>query len=375
MTLFTFNIIRMLVLTAITAMIAFVAAPPLIEFLDRIKFWKKNARHKAITGEEATVFLSLHKVRETTVPRGGGLLIWVSVLIVTLAVSGLTNIPVQVWKDLGVSQPWWFALLGFFTREEVWLPMFTLVVGSLVGILDDTLTVYGKGKYIGGGISFKIRLMIVALIGLVGGWWFYYKLGYTTMHIPMISNFPVGIDINLGEIYGIPLYVLLFVAVMLASWAGGVIDGLDGLAGGAFASIFAAFALIAFSQGMADLATFCAIICGALFAFLWFNIPPARFYMGETGVLGLTSTMTVVAFLTDSVVVLPVIAGLLVIEAGSVIIQLVYKKIKKKKLWLSTPIHHHFEAIGWPAYKVTMRFWILGIIFASLGVAIRLIGQ
>ena len=336
---------------------------------------EKNARHKAITGEEATVFLSLHKVRETTVPRGGGLLIWVSVLIVTLAVSGLTNIPVQVWKDLGVSQPWWFALLGFFTREEVWLPMFTLVVGSLVGILDDTLTVYGKGKYIGGGISFKIRLMIVALIGLVGGWWFYYKLGYTTMHIPMISNFPVGIDINLGEIYGIPLYVLLFVAVMLASWAGGVIDGLDGLAGGAFASIFAAFALIAFSQGMADLATFCAIICGALFAFLWFNIPPARFYMGETGVLGLTSTMTVVAFLTDSVVVLPVIAGLLVIEAGSVIIQLVYKKIKKKKLWLSTPIHHHFEAIGWPAYKVTMRFWILGIIFASLGVAIRLIGQ
>lgn len=126
---------------------------------------------------------------------------------------------------------------------------------------------------------------------------------------------------------------------------------------------------------MADLATFCAIICGALFAFLWFNIPPAKFYMGETGVLGLTSTMTVVAFLTDSVIVLPIIAGLLVIEAGSVIIQLVYKKIRKKKLWLSTPIHHHFEALGWPAYNVTMRFWILGIIFAALGVAIRLIGQ
>jgi len=375
MTLFTFNIIRMLVLTALTALVAFLAAPALIKFLHGIKFWKKNARHKAITGEEATVFLSLHKERETTVPRGGGLLIWVSVLAVTLAVWGITSIPAVAWESLGMSRPWWFALLGFFTREEVWLPMFTLVVGSLVGILDDVLTVYGKGRYIGGGISFKIRLMIVALIGLVGGWWFYYKLGYATMHIPMIFNFPVGIDIPIGEIFGIPLYILLFIAVMLASWAGGVIDGLDGLAGGAFASIFAAFALIAFSQGMVDLATFCMIICGALFAFLWFNIPPAKFYMGETGVLGLTSTMTVVAFLTDSVVVLPIIAGLLVMEAGSVIIQLVYKKIRKKKLWLSTPIHHHFEAIGWPAHQVTMRFWILGIIFASLGVAIRLIGQ
>jgi phospho-N-acetylmuramoyl-pentapeptide-transferase len=161
---------------------------------------------------------------------------------------------------------------------------------------------------------------------------------------------------------------------MLASWAGGVIDGIDGLAGGTFASIFGAFALIAFSQGRADLATFCAIICGALFAFLWFNIPPAKFYMGETGVLGLTSTMTVVAFMTDSVVVLPVIAGLLVLEVGSILIQLLSKRFLKKKIWQSTPIHHHFEAQGWPACQVAMRFWILGIVLAALGTAIRLIG-
>ena len=375
MTLFTFNIIRMLALTALTAVIAFVAAKPLICFLHKIKFWKKNARQKAITGEEATVFLSLHKERETTVPRGGGLLIWVSVLLVSLAVWGVVNMPDQIWDVFGGARPWWFELADFFSRREVWLPMFTLIAGSLVGLADDTLTVYGRGRYIGGGISFKIRLLIVAIIGLIGGLWFYYKLGYNSIHIPMLVNFPVGFDVPIGVLWGIPLYVILVVLVMLASWAGGVIDGLDGLAGGAFVSIFGAFALIAFSQGMADLATFCAIICGSLFAFLWFNIPPAKFYMGETGVLGLTSTMTVVAFLTDSVIVLPIIAGLLVMEAGSVIIQLVYKKIRKKKLWLSTPIHHHFEALGWPAYKVTMRFWILGIIFASLGVAIRLIGQ
>jgi len=185
---------------------------------------------------------------------------------------------------------------GFFTRREVWLPMFTLIAGSLVGLVDDMLTIYGKGRYIGGGISFKLRLLIVATIGLIGGWWFYYKLGYTSIHIPLLFNFPVGIDVPIGNFFGVPLYILLFVIVMLASWSGGVIDGLDGLAGGAFVSIFGAFSLIAFSQGMADLATFCAIICGALLAFLWFNVPPAKFYMGETGVLGLTSTMTVVSF-------------------------------------------------------------------------------
>ncbi|MFA6375815.1 MAG: hypothetical protein WCX69_00235 [Candidatus Paceibacterota bacterium] len=369
MTFITFSIIRMLVFTALTSLIAFFAAPYLIGFLNRIKFWKKNARHKAITGEEATVFYSLHKDRETTVPRGGGLLIWGSVLAVTLFVWGITNIPEQVWVGLGITHPWWFSLLNFFTRREVWLPMFTLVAGSLVGLFDDFLTVYGGGKYIGGGISFKRRMLIVALIGLIGGLWFYYKLDWRTMHIPLLYNFPGGFDVMLGM-----LYIPLFVVVMLAAWAGGVIDGIDGLAGGAFASIFAAFALIAFSQGKADLATFCAIICGALFAFLWFNIPPAKFYMAETGVLGLTSTMTVVAFLTDSVIVLPIIAGLLVMEAGSVIVQLGSKKIFKKKIWLSTPIHHHFEAIGWPAHKVTMRFWILGIIFAAIGVAIRLVG-
>jgi len=155
---------------------------------------------------------------------------------------------------------------------------------------------------------------------------------------------------------------------MLASWAGGVVDGLDGLAGGIFTSIFGSFAIIAFTQGRADLATFCAVICGALFAFLWYNIPPAKFYMGETGVLGLTSTMTVVAFLTDSVIVLPIIAGLLVLEVGSILIQL-FPKIFQKKIWLSTPIHHHFELKGWSEPKIIVRFWIISFVLALIGLS------
>lgn len=359
MSFLIFNVIKILVLTILTAGIAFLLAPYLIKILNKFKFWKKEARTKTITGDKAEVFYSLHKERETTVPRGGGALIWISVLIVIFLlfiISRFTNI-------------WWLKELNFLSRGETWLPLFTLIVASIVGLTDDILQVSGKGKYIGGGMGFTRRLVIVTLIGLIGGLWFYYKLDWSTIHIPLIFNFPSGIDLTIGFWY-IPLFIL----VMIASWAGGVIDGLDGLSGGIFAAIFGAFSIIAFSQGKVDLATFCIVIVGTLFTFLWFNIPPAKFYMGETGILGLTSTMAVVAFLTDSVVVLPIIAGLMVIEVSSLIIQLLSKKFRHKKIWLSTPIHHHFEARGWPSYKVTMRFWLIGIIFAVLGVAIRLLG-
>ena len=359
LTLFTFNVIRILVLAALAVFVSLIWAPFLIKFLEKIKFGKKEARKKTITGEEATIFYSLHKERETTVPRGGGALIWFSVLILIFLFFTLSYI----------SHPWWLKKFNFLSRGETWPPLFTLLIGSIVGLLDDTLTVYGQGKYIGGGMSFKRRLAIVILIGLIGAWWFYFKLGWDTIHIPLIFNFPEGIDLSIGLWY-IPFFIL----VMVACWSGGVIDGLDGLSGGVFASIFGAFTIIAFSQGKADLATFCAVILGTLFSFLWYNIPPAKFYMGETGILGLTSTMAVVSFLTDSVLVLPIIAGLLVIEVGSIILQLLSKKCRHKKIWLSTPIHHHFEARGWPSYQVTMRFWVISIVFAILGVAIRLLG-
>jgi phospho-N-acetylmuramoyl-pentapeptide-transferase len=161
---------------------------------------------------------------------------------------------------------------------------------------------------------------------------------------------------------------------MLATYSGGAIDGLDGLAGGAFTSIFAAFAGIALFNNQIDLAAFCSVILGAILAFLWFNIPPARFYMGETGMIGLCCALTVVAFLTDSVLVLPIIGFLLVIESASVIIQLICKKFLKRKFFRASPIHHHFEAMGWPSEKVTMRFWVIGIVMAIMGLAIRLLG-
>jgi len=353
MTELTFNVIKVLGTSAIASVVAVLWAPFLINFLYKHKLWKKSARTKAISGEDAVVFNSLHKERETNVPRMGGLLIFITVVAVSLGLYVYSLVFPNSWS----------ANLNFLSRSQTWLPLFTLVAASLFGLLDDILVVSNLGKYIGGGISFNKRLLMVVLIGLIGGLWFFYKLQWDVISIPLIGHFSIGI-----------WYVPLFIVVMVACWAGGIIDGIDGLSGGAFASIFGAFTIIAFSQGKVDLATFCAVITGTLFAFLWFNIPPARFYMTEVGMLGLTTTLSVVAFLTDSVVVLPIIAGLLVLEVASVIIQLLSKKFRKKKVFLSTPIHHHFEAIGWPAPKVTMRFWIIGIVLAIIGVVVRLVG-
>jgi phospho-N-acetylmuramoyl-pentapeptide-transferase len=355
---FAFAIVKVLFFSGVTAILSLIFAPVLIRFLNKIKFWKKKARENAISGEKAEVFYSLHKEREVSVPRGGGLLIWLSVffvIILTFVLAKITGI-------------WWMKKLNFLSRKETWLPLFTLVSASIIGLIDDALVVYGKGKYLGGGLSFWRRFLIISVIGLIGGSWFYFKLEWSQIHIPLFFNFPAGINVDIG-----PLIIPLFIIVTLACWAGGIVDGLDGLAGGVFASIFGAFSILAFSQGKIDLATFCGAIVGALFAFLWYNIPPARFYMGETGVMGLTVTMAVISFLTDSVLVLPIIGGILVIEVGSVILQLLSKKIRKKRIWLSTPIHHHLEAKGWPPYQIVMRFWVLSVVFAILGVAIRLL--
>lgn len=342
MTTVALNVIKVFSLAAIAASLAVLWCPLLTNFLYKNQFWKKSARQKAISGEDAVIFNNLHKEKEVSTPRMGGLLIWITVLAVALVFS--------------------FTPFNFISRGQTWLPIFTLAVASLVGLVDDILVVKGWGKYIGGGISFKKRLLIVVLIGLIGSIWFYQKLGWDVVFIPFIGDVSIGL-----------WYIPLFIIVTVACWSGGIIDGLDGLAGGTFASIFGAFTIIAFSAGKIDLATFCAVVAGSLLAFLWFNIPPARFYMGETGILGLTTVVAVVAFLTDSVYVLPIIGGLLVIEVLSVIIQLLSKKIRKKKVFLSTPIHHHYEALGWPSYKVTMRAWIIGLVLAFVGVALRLL--
>jgi phospho-N-acetylmuramoyl-pentapeptide-transferase len=349
----SFNVIKIFLMGAAAFICAFLAAPILTNFLYSRKLWRKDVRTKSIDGKEVPFFQKFHGSDEIKTPRFGGLLIWLSVLFVAILFYLLSII-----FPSGI-----FQKLNFLSRSQTWLPLFALVAAALVGLADDVLQVFGKGKYIGGGLRLKYRLALVFLIGLIGAWWFYFKLGNQTIHIP-----------GDGDLYFGLWYLPLFILVTMATYSSGVIDGLDGLAGGTFSVIFAAFGGIALFRGQIDIATFCLAVAGAILAFLWFNIPPARFYMGETGIIGLCCSLTVVAFLTDSVLVLPIIGVLLVAESGSVILQLLSKKFLGKKLFLAAPLHHHFEARGWPAHKVTMRFWVIGVVAALIGVAIRLLG-
>lgn len=352
MTAIISDVLKIFVIGISSFMGSLLATPLLTGFLYKHKFWKKKVRDKATDGGELPVFQKYHKDKEVGTPRGGGLLVWIVPLVLSLILLLLSKSGLPL-----------FDKLNFLSRNQTWLPLFAFVAGSLLGLVDDLLTVTRLGDYLGGGMKLRYRLILVFLIGLIGALWFYFKLDWRTIHVP--GN---------GDIYIGALYILLFVVVNMAVYSGGVIDGLDGLSGGAFSSIFAAFAVIALWRGQVDLAAFCTAILGSLLSFLWFNIPPARFYMGETGIMGLGTALTVVAFLTDSVLVLPIIGFLLVIESASSSIQLFSKKYLKKKVFLAAPIHHHFEGKEWPAYKVTMRFWIIGVVMAIIGVAVRMLG-
>lgn len=207
------------------------------------------------------------------------------------------------------------------------------------------------------------RFLIYTVIAIIGAYWFYYKLDWTTIHVPFVGNFDIGI-------WYIPLFIFVIVST---AFSVNEIDGLDGLAGGTLLTSFAAFGVIAFVQGNYNLATFLAVIIGTLLAFLWFNIHPARFFMGDTGSMSLGVTLGIIVMLTNSVFFLPIIGFLFVLESLSVIIQVLSKKLRGKKVFISAPFHHHLEAIGWPEAKIVMRFWVMSGVFAVVGLIVFLL--
>lgn len=356
----TIDIIKIIVPTTLSFFVGIAITPTITNFLYKHKMWKKKVKDTSVDGGSTPIFNQLHAHKEIGTPRLGGTVIWLS----TFIVGGL------IWMLARITDFDIFQKIEFISRNQTWIPFWALLIGAFVGIIDDILEIKGWGKRLAGGLPLKIRLLLVAFIGLFVGSWFFLKLDVTAIGIPFYGPLEVGWFL-------IPIYIL----TMLIIYSGGVIDGLDGLSGGVFTSIFAAYGIYAFSLGQYDLAAFCGLLVGSILAFLWFNIPPARFYMSETGSMALTVTVSILAFMTDNLVqgfglgILPIISALLIITAASSFIQVLSKKLRGgKKVFLIAPIHHHFEAIGWPAYKVTMRYWILSVIFAALGLLISFIG-
>lgn len=354
------DIVKVITPAAIAFFIGIAITPIVTHYLYKYRAWKKKAGKIGMDGKVTEVFNELHKDKEVGTPRMGGIVVWASSLITIAAFFALAKIFPESF----------FTKLDFLSRNQTWLTLFTLIAGSLVGFVDDLLEIQGSRDYRAGGMSLRKRLLIVAVISAIVGWWLYMKLGVVSIAIPFLPDLYVG-----------ALIVPIFMFVTMAIYAGGIIDGIDGLSGGVFAVMFSSYTAIALYHNQVNLAAFSAMIVGSLLAFLWFNIPPARFYMTETGMMGLTLTLATLAFMTDTlgegigVVVLPIIAFPLVITVLSVILQIVSKKFRGKKIFRVAPLHHHFEAIGWPSYKVTMRYWIISVIFALLGLIVALIGK
>jgi phospho-N-acetylmuramoyl-pentapeptide-transferase len=307
----------------------------------RWKLWKKP-RTTTLTGTKATVFMKLHAHKHKRhIPTMAGVIFIASVAIITLAAN--------------------------WSRAETWLLLAAFVAAAAVGLVDDIINIRGSG---GGkaGLPSRLKLLLVATVAAASGWYFYYKLGFDSMQLPGFDQ----TSLTLGW-WIIPLFTLVVVATANAV---NISDGLDGLAGGLTTIAFAVYAVIATLEQKYGVAGFCATVVGALLSYTWFNIFPARFFMGDVGSFALGTALGIVAMYTDTVLLLPIIGVVFVAEAGSVILQVLSKKLRNgKKIFLISPIHHHFEALGWPEAKVTMRFWVLGQVAALVGLALFVMGR
>ena len=345
--------LRILIPLTATFIVGMFLTPLVTHYLYKYRAWKKRAGKLSLDGSAAKEFYKLHNSTETRAPRMGGIVVWGSVLIVTVGTAALATLFPSHFTEQ----------LNFLSRSQTWIPLAALLIGAIAGLFDDILVIRPKGS----GVPVSIRLLIVIILSSLIGAWFYLKLDVTAIQIPF------SVPLELGWLI-VPFFVLLSISL----YASGVIDGIDGLSGGVFMSAFAGYAIIAFVQSQIDLAAFTASIVGGILAFLWFNIPPARFYMSETGTMALTLALAVIVFMTDhlgegyGISALPIVGGVLVITVASNIIQVLSKKLFGRKVFRVAPLHHHFEALGWPGYKVVMRYWILSLMFAFIGVIFAL---
>ncbi|MGB4957506.1 MAG: phospho-N-acetylmuramoyl-pentapeptide-transferase [Candidatus Saccharimonas sp.] len=334
---FTTDLNATFILSVGAFLLAMALTPVYTYFAYRYRFWKKQ-RSTSTLGEKLEVFVKLHANKFTrNIPTMAGIIGVVAISFVTYFFN---------WD-----------------RAETWLPFAALIGGAGVGLLDDIINIRGQGKGVA-GLRSSLKFAMITAMAVVLGWFFYTKLGYNSVHVPFVGDWQVGVWI-----------IAIFVFAVIATGnAVNISDGLDGLAGGLLALSFSTFGVIALLQGHLKIAGFCFTVVGALLSYLWFNIYPARFFMGDVGSFAFGTSLGVVAMLTNTLFLLPIIGIVFVIEAGSSLLQITSKRLFHKKIFISAPVHHHLEAKGWPETKVTMRFWVIGCIAAFVGLLMALAG-
>jgi phospho-N-acetylmuramoyl-pentapeptide-transferase len=330
------KVISIFLLFLLSFLLSMLLTPIYTSFAYKHKLWKKR-RTTSTTGEKLTI-VSAQSTRDYDVPTMAGVVMVVAVLVVTAAFN--------------------------LSRQQTWLPLAAIVGGGVVGLVDDLINFKGKGGGVA-GLKASLKFTLITLVAIAVALFFYFKLGFDSVHLPVFGDVHLGVAI-------IPLFVLVVISTANAV---NISDGLDGLAGGLLIYAYGAFGLIAFIQGNYGIAAFCMTVTGSLLSYVWFNIPPARFFMGDVGSFALGTALGVVAMLTNTVFLLPIIGLVFVVEAGSSLVQILSKKVFHKKILIAAPIHHHFQALGWPKTKVTMRFWIIGQTSAVLGILLAVVGK
>lgn len=347
------TLLKVFLPSVLSFVIGLAITPVFTRFFYKYRMWKRVSRLDN-PDEMSPEFKKLWQESETGTPRVGGTIIWCSVLVVIVGMFVLSKF---------VSDPV-LRRLDFLSRGQTLLPLAALFFGGLFGLFEDFLEIFiDRFHFFRQGLSKKYLISSVSAIGLLAASWFYFKLGMDYVHVPFAG------DVHLGWAF-IPFFVL----VVLGTFSSRVIDGIDGLAGGVMGIAFASFGVIAYLKDFVDIAALCFVIAGGIMAFLWFNIPPARFYMGETGMLGLTLSLAVVAFMTNSVFILPIVGILLVATSLSSFVQILSKKYFGRKVFRIAPLHHHFQSIGWSREKITMRYWVISLMAAVVGVIVSIVG-
>jgi phospho-N-acetylmuramoyl-pentapeptide-transferase len=384
---------KMLSYFAISFLLAMWLAPVLIKTLNKLEWWKKKIETRASTGEKLQVINALKKKVEgdRNVPRSGGILIWATTLIIALVFYVILKIFPDNQTSVSFSE-----FLNFVDWRQTFIPIGVLIGGALLGLVDDYLvTRKDEGNYFAGGLKLSHRAIgVVAMAGFIG-WWFHARIGdlmhtitlpwwtgrgwqvldLRTIHLPLdwldsITR-SVGFDWQLAN--GGWLIIPITIVILTMLWSTAIIDGFDGLAAGTLIPVYLSFTGLAYIAGFYNIATLLAVISGALVAYLWHNIPPARFFMGDTGSTPLLLVLGTVAMLIDKLFVLPITGLILFATMGSALIQVISKKLFGRKVFLAAPLHHHLEAKGWPRAQVTMRYWLISLITSVLGFAFGII--
>lgn len=341
------NIIQIILYASMSFTLAIFAYPGFIRLVQRFKFTQK-IREDDMSGKKAKLFAALHAHKSGTPTMGGAVII--AAVVGTVIISRLLSL-------MGLIE---FSLLS---RGETYLPLATLIAVGGLGLIDDYLNITETSAQ--KGLSARVKLWSLIGFSVLGALWFVLKLNWSIVHVPGIGDYDIGLW------YG-PLFIFVIVGTANAV---NFTDGLDGLAGGLLAIAYGVFGVIAYFFGLPILAVFCGIVAAAIAAFLWYNVPPASIYMGDTGSLALGATLGVIALLTNALFILIVVGAIFILETLSIILQLFWKKYFKRKLFLIAPIHHHFEAKGWSETQIVMRFWIIGAVAGVAGLGIGLLGM